>query len=135
MSPEVYQSLDQIGQLRYEQVGHLAQAGMRLDHTPNILMIRPNTINPYLGPPNSGANAAELIGTNPQELTPQEQFMSQHIDYYLTRVLNRSPHEFAGKTVGMAVPFAGWGHLIQASGLAQKLARVGHFNVVIGDIV
>ncbi len=135
MAPEVYQSLDQIGQLRYEQVGHLAQAGMRLDHTPNILMIRPNTINPYLGPLNSGANAAELIGTNPQELTPQEQFMSQHIDYYLTRVLNRSPHEFAGKTVGMAVPFAGWGHLIQASGLAQKLARVGHFNVVIGDIV
>ncbi len=135
MVPEVYQSLDQIGQLRYEQVGHLAQAGMRLDHTPNILMLRPNTINPYLGPLNSGANAAELIGTNPQELTPKEQFMSQHIDHYLTRVLNRSPHEFAGKTIGMAVPFVGWGHLIQAAGLAQKLTRVGHFNVVIGDIV
>jgi len=98
-------------------------------------MLRPNTINPYLGPLNSGANAAELIGTNPQELTPKEQFMSQHIDHYLTRVLNRSPHEFAGKTIGMAVPFVGWGHLIQAAGLAQKLTRVGHFNVVIGDIV
>jgi hypothetical protein len=135
MAPEVYQSLDQIGQLRYEQVGHLAQAGMKLDHTPNILMLRPNTINPYLGPENMGPNSPELIGVNPQELSTQEQFMSQHIDHYLTRVLNRAPHEFAGKTIGMAVPFVGWGHLIQAAGLAQKLTRVGHFNVVIGDIV
>jgi|GEM_PF-5596951 len=135
MAPEVFQSLDQINQLRYEQVGQMAQKGMGLAHTPNILMLRPNTFNPYLGPRNVGANAPELVGANPQELSVQEQFMSQHIDYYLTRVLNRSPHEFAGKAIGMAVPFAGWGHLIQASGLAQRLTRVGHFNVVVGDIV
>jgi hypothetical protein len=135
MAPETFQSLNQLTQLRYEQVGHLTQEAMGLSQPPNILMLRPNTYNPYLGPLGEAGNAPELIGAAPQEISVQEQFMAQHIDHYLTRVLNRSPQEFAGRTIGMAVPFVGWGHLIQAAGLAQKLTRVGHFNVVVGDIV